>query len=388
MAYSSKIADFLNNTLNLKRLFATFSDIRKYPTISLPMILCSVFLMPFFGLRSLLALDALARTRSYKRLFDCRRKMVVSDSTIARVLTWVKPDESRAFLRALVLPLDQLGLLEKALQPGGAPKRIGIIDGTVMSDHRLVTFSLHGSVDYPVIIEDQKKRGKELPTALRVLNEAYQQLGSCFPGLVLCDSLYFNKNTFKNLRSKGSHILIKSSNPNFRTVLQDAQFDFEHETKTKVETESGFDDQRLCHWCMKKTSGEFAGYPIQIAHLIEDYPKHTQNAHRECWIVTTDLSLSFRSLREAAHLRWHIENHVFKRLSHLAGTKRFYFKDPRPFFTMLRFLFAALAAFDAYICSMKQHKAQFKRMLNGAKPTWKNIFSRLQDQLEAAAFIW
>jgi hypothetical protein len=83
----------------------------------------------------------------------------------------------------------------------------------------------------------------------------------------------------------------------------------------------------------EKTSGEFAGYPVQIAHLVEDYPKSTKNPHRESWIVTTDLSLSCRSLWEAAHLRRHIENHVYKRISHLAGTKRFYFKDPRPFFT-------------------------------------------------------
>ena len=65
--------------------------------------------------------------------------------------------------------------------PGGAPKRIGIIDGTVMSNHRLVTFSLHGSIDYPLIIEDQKKQGKELPTALHVLNEAQQRLAAAFP---------------------------------------------------------------------------------------------------------------------------------------------------------------------------------------------------------------
>ena len=388
MAYSRKIADFLNNTLNIGRLFAEFSDIRKIPTISLSTILCSVFLMPFFGLKSLLALDTLARNSSYKRLFDCARKMVASDSTVARVLTWVKPEQSRRFLRAFVPSLDQLGLLEKALVPGGEPIRIGIIDGTLMSNHHLVTFSLHGSIDYPVIIEDQKKQGKELSTALRVLNEAHQRLGGCFPDLILCDSLYFNRSTFNNVRSKGSHILIKSSNPDFRTVLQDAQFAFEHQTKTKVETESGFDSERICHWSMKKTSGEFAGHPIQIAHLVEDYPKRTENAHCECWIVTTDMSLSCRALREAAHRRWHIENHVFKRISHLAGTKRFYFKDPRPFFTMLRLLFAALAAFDAYICSMKRHEAEFKRLLDGAKPTWKNIFSRIQDQMEAAAFIW
>jgi len=86
---------------------------------------------------------------------------------------------------------------------------------------------------------------------------------------------------------------------------------------------------------MKKTSAEFAGYPVNVFLLVEDYPKRKENAHTETWIITTDLSLDFEEAREAAHLRWQIENNEFKRLSHHAGTKTFYFKDPRPFFTML-----------------------------------------------------
>ena len=147
-----------------------------------------------------------------------------------------------------------------------------------------------------------------------------------FADLILCDSLYFNTNTFRKVRQKGAHILIKGSNPEFRAVLQDAKFLFEHNVVESVETDSGYDNERLCHWSMKKASGEFAGYPIQIAHLVEDYPKRTKNAHCESWIVSTDLSLSSLSFREAAHLRWHIENNVFKRISHLDSTKRFYIK--------------------------------------------------------------
>jgi hypothetical protein len=386
--YGRKTADFLGETLGIKQQLSSFYDIRSNPTISLSTILGAVFLMPFFGLKSLLALDTLARSNSYKKLFDCKRKMVVSDSTIARVLRWAIPDQFSEFLLSFVSHFDQLGLLEKALEPGGTPRRIGIIDGSVMGTHQHVTFSLHGSIDYPVIIEDQQQRGKELPVAMEVIGDAFKQLGSCFPDLILGDSLYFNQNTFKQVRSTGSHILIKSSNPEFRGVLQDAQFLFEHDVVEKIETASAFDCERLCRWNIKKTSGEFAGYPIQIAHLVEDYPKRTKNAHAESWIVTTDLSLSSLSLREAAHLRWHIENNVFKRISHLTGTKRFYFKDPRRFYSMLRLLFAALAAFDAYICMMGQSENDFKCLMGGAKPTWKNILSRLRDQLEGAAFSW
>jgi len=386
--YSSKVADFLSETLEIKRQLTSFYDIRKHPTISLTTILCSVFLMPFFSLRSLLALDSLARSNRYKRLFDCKRKMVVSDSTIARVLRWIMPSQTKVFLLSLASHFDRLGLLEKTLEPGGTPRRIGIIDGSVMGGHYHVTFSLHGSIDYPVLIEDQQRHGKELPVALELIDTAHEQLGDCFPDLILFDSLYFNANTFRKVRSKDAHLLIKGSNPEFRAVLQDAQFLFEHDVVSGVETAGGFDDERLCRWSMKKTSGEFAGYPIQIAHLVEDYPTRTKNALAEGWIVSTDLSLSSSSLREAAHLRWHIENNVFKRISHLTGTKRFYFKDPRRFYSMLRLLFAALAAFDAYICIMRQSEREFKRFVDGTKETWKNIFSRLADQLEDAAFSW
>ncbi len=66
---------------------------------------------------------------------------------------------------------------------------------------------------------------------------------------------------------------------------------------------------------MKKTNAEFAGYPVNIFFLVEDYPKRKKNAHVETWTVTTDLTLDFLEGREAAHLRWHIENQEFKRLS-------------------------------------------------------------------------
>jgi hypothetical protein len=66
---------------------------------------------------------------------------------------------------------------------------------------------------------------------------------------------------------------------------------------------------------------------INIAHLIEDYPRVAEEkSNIECRIVTTDLSLTPNETREIVHLRWHIENDVFKRLSYLSGTKTFYFK--------------------------------------------------------------
>jgi len=69
---------------------------------------------------------------------------------------------------------------------------------------------------------------------------------------------------------------------------------------------------------MQITTGDFAGYPVQVAHITEYYPKRKKDKHPEAWIVTTDLILSSAELREAAHLRLSKpENNVFKRISHL-----------------------------------------------------------------------
>ena len=90
---------------------------------------------------------------------------------------------------------------------------------------------------------------------------------------------------------KNSHILIKCKEPEFREVLKDAQFVFnaKDEVFDKVVTANGFDSYRTCSWNIEITSGEFAGYPINIAHLIEDYPLEKEDKnHIECWIVTTE----------------------------------------------------------------------------------------------------
>ena len=118
----------------------------------------------------------------------------------------------------------------------------------------------------------------------------------------------------------------------------------------------GFDPVRICSWKIQITSGDFAGYPIQIAHLTEYYPKRNKDKHPEAWIVTTDLSLSPAELREAAHLRLSMpENNVFKRISHLLRNQKVLFQ-------------------------------RFKALLNGIKPTWKNIFSQIAETFEENVF--
>jgi hypothetical protein len=341
--------------------------------------------MPFYQLKSLLALDRVSRKKSYKRLFNCERKMVASDSTIARILKWVDK-EKIIDLQEGLLPLYINGNFQRIrVDKKSKCRTIGIIDGSCMGNHYLSAFTLSGKTEYPLLVENCEKRGKELTISKVLLDKAEKLLKGRFPSHLLFDALYFTENTFHRVREKGAHLLIKCKDPNFREVLKNAQFIFnaQNEVVDKVITDSGFDSQRVCNWKIEITSGEYAGYPIQIAHLIEDYPKERkkEKQHIECWIVTTDLSLTPKEIREIAHLRWHIENNVFKRLSHLAGTKTFYFKDPIPFFNLLRLFCLALAMYDILIYSLQSSTRFFNRIRNGIKPTWLNIFSQLDELL-------
>jgi hypothetical protein len=381
--------------LLLKRNLGVFSkieeitDIRKNPEISLHNIIMSILLMPFYGLKSLLAFDRLARKKRFKRLFKCKRKMVASDSTINRALNWMATSEIVNFQQTLVPSFKARNLQRIQLTDETGYKRIGIIDGSCMSNHYLSAFVLSGKIEYPLLIENCKKRGKELPVSKILLDKAQKILGKDFPQLILVDALYFNKNSFKRVRMKNSHILIKCKEPEFREVLKDAQFIFnaKNEVSDDVLTTSGFDSQRMCSWTIEITNGEFAGYPVKIAHLVEDYPHEKEDkSHIECWIVTTDLTLTPNEIREAAHLRWHIENNVFKRMSHLVGTKTFYFRDPKPFFNLLRLLSLALAVCDILIYSLAINPKFFKKIRKGIKPTWKNIFSQLDELLYEGIF--
>ena len=389
MELNGDIRDYFNKKLNLAIKLQLFTDIRKYPVIDLRDIIVQLFLMPFFGMTSLLNLDRISRKKSYKKLFKCKRKMVSSDTTIKRVLNWIHAGESRLFLLSFLPFMEENGLLQKKLTPSSNLRRIGIFDGSVMGGHYHETFTLSGMVNYPIFIEDCGKKGKELPTAYSIIEKSYDLLGGLFPDLLLFDSLYFNKEIFKLVRERHSHLLIKSSDPSFRTILSEAKYsiDRKKEMETDVKTSAGFDVERMCNWTMESTSGIFAGYPVTVSHLVEFYPKNQESRqHAESWITTTDLSLNHNEIREAAHFRWQIENNVFKRLSHNAGTKKFYCKNSKAFYNMLRIFCAAMVVFDAFIKIFSRNKKKMKLLLNGIKPTWKNIFSQVEEYLDGGIF--
>jgi hypothetical protein len=375
---SKRIARVARDAFLKEPLFQGFSDLRRNPSIRLQAILMSLFLMPFFGITSLLSMDR-TRTQRYKDLFGCRRKMVSSDSTFARVLKWLRPQESEAFLLSFLPKFERYDLLRKPLRPKGQPRRLGILDGSYMGGHWLVGLCLAGRINYPLMLRHCQSQGEELRVARQMMQESGRILDKLRVQLWLLDALYFNTNTIRIARNQKAHVLFKFQQADFRQVTQDAQNLFQHFGAD--EEQIGWDPQRQCRWKVRKTTDRYAGYPVQVIQLTEYYPKRKRERNTCCWIVTTDMQLALEEVREAAHQRWQIENNVFKRLSHLAGTKRFYFKDPRQFFNLLHFFFAALALLDCILALLRDHAHLFQAVRAGIKDTWRNLFSRIREVL-------
>lgn len=380
MAIEKKFATFLKDTLAVSRLTECFREFRTNPDIPLRHIIGTILWMPFLGARSLLGVDRLARTPSVRALFGLtERKMVVSDTTIKRVLKRCSPQWSRTALLRLAAPLERLRMLKRALVHRGTPRRMGLVDGSYLGKQPCVCLTLLGSVRVPVMLEPHSE-GKELPVAQRLLRRAPRLLGSRSPQLWLCDALYFTKDTFRLVRAQGAHLVVKASSSEFRDTLRDAAALFAGAggAVEGIPHAQGIDSERQCSWQIKETSGSFADFPIRVLWLHEHYFKRRSNQSVTTWIVTTDPDLSSAEIREAAHLRWQIENNVFKRMAHHSATKRLWCDDTDVLMTLLRLFCAATAVFDAFTAFILSHTAAERNtILDGIKPTWANIFSQV-----------
>jgi hypothetical protein len=376
---TKRIARIARDAFLKEPLFRGFTDIRKRPQIRLQAILMSLFAMPLFGMRCLLSNDRQGRTASYKKLFGCQRKMVASDSTFARVLRWLRPEELKGFLLQFLATFERRDLLRKRLSPKGKLRRLGILDGSYMGGHWLVTLCLAGKIDYPVMVERCHNQGQEQLVARKMMRAAAKLLGRLRPELWLLDALYFNANTIAIARRLRSQVLFKFKDADYRTVTADAANLFQHFGGDEELT--GWDVDRQCRWRLRKTLDGFAQYPVQVVQLTETYPKRKRNRTVISWIVTTELGLPLEEVREAAHQRWQIENGIFKRISHLAGTKTFYFKDHRQFFNLLRLFFAAMAVLDCILWMLRAHTRVFAALRLGIKDTWRNVFSQIIEVL-------
>ena len=100
-------------------------------------------------------------------------------------------------------------LLRTCLSPQGKPRRLGILDGSYMGGHWLVTLCLPGVIAYPVMVRRCETQGQEQAVARKIMRGVVRILGKLRPELWLLDALYFNQNTIKIARAQQSHVLFK-----------------------------------------------------------------------------------------------------------------------------------------------------------------------------------
>ena len=181
------------------RIGSCFTDIRHKPQIPLTHIITSIFLMPIVGLRSFLAFDNKSRQSAFKKLLGSKRKMVCSDSTIERVLRWVKNSESQKWALGFPDLFEEYDALKIKLTQKGKSRHFGIIDGSFMGGHWVSVLSLAGKINLPILVEPYLKRGKELAASHKILGQIPKTLQKSSPELFLMDSLYFNQGIFERL---------------------------------------------------------------------------------------------------------------------------------------------------------------------------------------------
>ena len=164
-----------------------------------------IFCTPFFGHTSMLAADRDAHTRRRRVFLDAEHRrdgvrMVASDTTLQRVLRWLDPQPARTVLLEIARRLDRMGLLSARLAQQMPRRRVGIVDGSKLGKFYAVCVTLIGTVRVPVAIEPAVGRGKELPSAERLLKAVAAELGSHAPRLWLADALYFTRGFFSLTR--------------------------------------------------------------------------------------------------------------------------------------------------------------------------------------------
>lgn len=368
-----KYREFCEEKFGLRRSLGKIRDSRKRPQIPLATVLRSVMDMVAMGQRSLLEVDQCGRDDSFKAWHGSRRRMVASDTTIERTLEGIDLSEVREMLYGTVRCAEAGGLL-RAVLPSGRAVRVGIVDGSDFGGFEGCVFAL-GRV--PVDVE-MHTRGKELNAACRLLSRVGHAFGKDFVDVVVGDGLYMSRHHIRQCKEElHCDALIKTTEERL-TVIEDAKglFAKPFGPREGVERIEGVDVERKVKYMVTAAGGfEWDGLPyrLKVARVEEEKlkPRGGKGKFEVFWTVTTDETLSGEEMRELAHLRWVIENDVFKRLNELVGSKRGFLRNARVKEAMLLLWFAALVMLRSYLAD--PGLAMVRKAYAAVKATWKFV---------------
>ena len=360
-----KFREYIKENFGAMTWDEKLEDKRKRPEIPTLQVFESLVQMPVFGQKTLLELDGFLRTPEARKLYGSSRKRVASDTTVERVAEGLDRKSVQKIGYEVIDRGDEEQLWDLKL-PSGKKLRFGIVDGHWAGGVWASVLALFGKTDGVVDLERYPGRGHELEASRSVLKRAFRTLGKGFFGIVAGDGLYATKDDFQLHLDHGSHLLVKTDEETL-TVVQDARYLFQAQKRTRLDgvfSQRGYDPKRLKDYEVMWAEGfEWQGLTLTVAWAQEwELNAKTGLAERtEFYVLTTATGLTGEDLRELAHLRWEIENNIFKRLNFLVGSKRLWSRKAKVMEMFLRAWMIGLTLLGAYL---------FEQGWKGLETTW------------------
>jgi len=366
---------FSEQNFSLSSSIGQITEHRKRPQIPLSTVLHCVLEMVALGQRSLLEVDQHARSPAAKAWHGVKKRaMVVSDSTLERVVGQTDLAEVRTVLHKSVQAIDSQGVLSVRLG-SGRKIRAGVVDGSHFGAFPGCLFVVAGMVAAPVDMEMYSK-GKELNASRQLLSRIAGTFGENFVDMVIGDGLYISSDHIiqckQGLRCDA---LVKTTEKGL-CLIQDAEgiFGMAGDLADGIECVEGLDSERGVRYKVMAAGGfqwDDLQYQFKVARVQEEKlkPKPGQEKYEIFWVITTDQSLSALEMRELAHMRWQVENNVFKRLNELVGSKRGWIRNRQLKAVLLVLWLVGLLMFGYYLVCVGL--AKLRQMYGKVRQTWK-----------------
>lgn len=311
-----------------------------------------------WGCRSLLALDQRLRLAPFREVFACKRKSVVSDSTLRRSLEGWDLD----MLRRTTGAVHAKARAEKRLTfhfATGRSCRPCIADGSGFGKLLACALVCVGDkLTCGLDIEPMRKRGTELAATRRMMERAIQTMGESFATHLLYDGLMADRIDFRSAISLWKmHLVVKTEDTRLEPIAwaKDLFADIHSASDAEdsgVVITKGVDEFRNVEyevWGVRGVTWTDLEFPLNVARVVE-IPLKGENAGQPqtFWVLTTDLTLLPSELRELAHLRWRIENNLFKSLNARVGSKRGYIRNRHVRLALLLIWFFGWTIFQTF----------------------------------------
>lgn len=367
---------------NLLVMALRCTDPRKKPEIRMS----TIFLFVVMGLAlrrcSFLRMDQTARLGHWKQWFGTCRRMVVSDTTLLRLLPQMDAEQLRLFLREGFVRWKEKG--GRQTLPSGKRIQLAVVDGSTFGKHSTSCFIVKADQgEYFVDHERWEKKGKELPCTTTLVERV---LGFIHVDMIGGDGLYVSAPFWKACRLKKAHVYVKCKpqEADRLLVLRDARALFDASSFAgEIETTKGLDPERNVSYEVQAAAGfhhaEYDG-TVKVARIVEKRLKPLPPSHRGSensrptdpvfWVITTDESMSAQDMRELGHLRWTIENQGFKMLNEHMKSKRRWTRgknSEKTFDALLLLMFLAFNVIKAF--ERSDHVQQEARRVGGKKLT-------------------